>query len=224
MILTSYFSNYRNFPLFINKVSISRFSPKWFTADQYAIELAPSKNLLNLYKTNRVNDKEYTKIYIEETLSQLDPIAINQKYKDSVFLCFESNSDFCHRHLVSKWLNNAGIESFELENSSHRIGLIFSYGFSDSLKFEKIMTKILTRYSKVSFVIDKSDRMITEFAAKLSIDVSLINLNDSFLNHIDIVLSFWNGSDDLSYFIDLCQRDKKQFFMYNYINNTWFKY
>lgn len=31
-----------------------------------------------------------------------------------IFLCYEKSSDFCHRKLFAKWLNNAGYECEEL--------------------------------------------------------------------------------------------------------------
>lgn len=34
--------------------------------------------------------------------------------EDAVLLCYEKPGDFCHRHLVSQWLNENGIRCSEL--------------------------------------------------------------------------------------------------------------
>ena len=104
MIQTSYFANWRNFPEGKEKVSISRFTPKWFEEDYNALELAPSAKLLKDYKEGLVDDTEYEEIYQRETLDKLDPKVIAKRYKNSIFLCYESDDDFCHRQLVANWL------------------------------------------------------------------------------------------------------------------------
>lgn len=113
MIQTSYFANIKNLPTGLKKVSISRFSPKWADIDSIAIELAPSKELLEKYKQGLITEEEYTVIYKKETLDKLDPFSIYRRYKNSIFLCYEKDSDFCHRKLVSDWLNKFGLISFE---------------------------------------------------------------------------------------------------------------
>jgi len=115
MILTSYFANWRKFPGNRKTISISRITPSWFKPDIEAKELAPSLKLLNDYKKGVVSDREYEEIYYKETLSKLDPFEIYDKYKDGVFLCYESSEDFCHRQLVSKWLSQNSLPVKELE-------------------------------------------------------------------------------------------------------------
>lgn len=112
MIYTSYFANQRKLA-HLKKVSISRFPPKWFQADEYALELAPSKELLNEYKNGNVSDEEYDEIYKQETLSKLNPEDIFHKYDGAVLLCYEKTGDFCHRNIVSQWLQENGFEAGE---------------------------------------------------------------------------------------------------------------
>lgn len=52
----------------------------------------------------------YVKRYENEILFYLDPEEIYNDLKDKILLCYEKPSDFCHRHLVAKWLNrNLGL-------------------------------------------------------------------------------------------------------------------
>lgn len=113
MIYTSYFANHRKFQ-HLTKVSISRFPPKWFSADIKAFELAPSAELLKDYKDGNVSDSEYEIRYFNETLSKLNPLEIYQRYDGSVFLCFEKSSDFCHRQIVANWLKESGFQVEEI--------------------------------------------------------------------------------------------------------------
>lgn len=114
MLHTSYFANHRKFPENYKKISVSRFTPKWFKADHNALELAPSAELLLKYKNNEINDEEYTLIYNEQ-LSKLNPEEIVKKYENSIFLCYEKDGDFCHRALIRNWLKNNGFEIEELK-------------------------------------------------------------------------------------------------------------
>lgn len=42
--------------------------------------------------------------YYEQVLSELDPEDIYKKLDNSVLLCYEENTEFCHRHIVAAWL------------------------------------------------------------------------------------------------------------------------
>lgn len=112
-IYTSYYGNVRNLHDCV-LISISRSTP--IIVDHYFPELAPSWTLLNKYKSSG-DTKEYTKEYIEEILGKTSPgeiigqvrrILSMTRSKKAVFLCFEKRGDFCHRHIVSNWLKEAG--------------------------------------------------------------------------------------------------------------------
>ena len=103
---TSYFANRP-----INPVSIARFTPKPFRGAVY-ISLAPPVDLINVYKSKRIDEEKYRLWYAEKVLYKLDPIKV---YKDLIdtfgenctLCCYEKPSEFCHRHLVARWLSVA---------------------------------------------------------------------------------------------------------------------
>ncbi|MEG1353681.1 MAG: DUF488 family protein [Malacoplasma sp.] len=82
--------------------------------------MAPTYKILMSYKEN--NDIEsYIKNYNENILNNLsvkdvlyDLIGILHVENINICLmCYEKPSKFCHRQLVSKWLNDNGIECKE---------------------------------------------------------------------------------------------------------------
>lgn len=114
MIYTSYYARARSFPNFVH-IRVSTPSPKWYPFNTECLpELYPGFNLVNDLKTGRITEEEYTRKY-EEKLSHLDKAKILHKIlelsngKDALLLCYEKEGDFCHRHIVAKWLD-AGIK------------------------------------------------------------------------------------------------------------------
>jgi uncharacterized protein YeaO (DUF488 family) len=103
MIFTSYFANWRKFPKEYKTVSVSRYTKDYIKVDLHALELAPSPELLLGYKDGKITDEEYNEIYLKQ-LSLLDPKEIAKKYDNAIFLCYEKDGEFCHRHLIKKWL------------------------------------------------------------------------------------------------------------------------
>lgn len=121
-IYTSYFSNFRNFPPDFTPVSISRFPPKNWSGLTF-MKLAPSPQLLEHVKSTgdhmRYTQEFYTylnKLNPTEIINELSKLTDSDKV---ILLCYETPEKFCHRHLVSMWLNSHNIESSELnqENS-----------------------------------------------------------------------------------------------------------
>ena len=62
------------------------------------------------------NNDFYIKHFYSEVLDNLNPQDVYNKLyelsvgKDCVLLCYEKSDDFCHRHIVAKWLeDNLGI-------------------------------------------------------------------------------------------------------------------
>lgn len=113
MIYTSYFAKLRTIPNHIIPIAICATVPKWYDG-LHDKTLAPSYNTLMTYKSD--NDwSQYIKAYNNEILSKINPNKIvNQLYnlagaKDIVLLCYEKPSDYCHRQLVSEWLNEHNI-------------------------------------------------------------------------------------------------------------------
>lgn len=110
-IYTSYYARAKQF-LNMTHIRISTSAPKWYPIETKAIpELYPGFELVNAYKLGQVSEDEYVKQYTEK-LSKLDKNVILQKIEqlsdgnDVLLLCYEKESDFCHRHLVAQWLGN----------------------------------------------------------------------------------------------------------------------
>lgn len=103
-LYTSYF-NSTTFE-YKDAVSIAGKSPAYYSGAEYKT-LAPKFWFFEKYK--RDGDKEfYTKQYYEEVLNKLDPEEVyNDLGQDAVLLCWERPGEFCHRHIVAEWLNNA---------------------------------------------------------------------------------------------------------------------
>ena len=55
----------------------------------------------------KIPDEENNRYYIQEywnqVLSKLDPEKVFRDLDDSVLLCYEPNTEFCHRHIVAAW-------------------------------------------------------------------------------------------------------------------------
>lgn len=120
-IETSYFGNIRNLQGKV-LISISRYSPKWFTGKELKI-LAPEKYYMHW------NEPEY-KIEFKKKLAVLNPELIKKEIEllsnnqDCVLLCYEKPNEFCHRHIISDWLNKnteANIKEFKLESLEQTI-------------------------------------------------------------------------------------------------------
>ena len=97
-----------------NAVSIAFKSPPSFKGKHFKL-LAPPKWLVRKYK-RKPNAEEFTKHYYTEVLDKLDPETIyKQLGENTILLCWESKTKFCHRHIISKWFKDKlGIKVTEL--------------------------------------------------------------------------------------------------------------
>ena len=118
MIYTSYFAKLKALPATVIPVAICGKAPEWYNGLQYK-KLAPKYDFFMEWKRNHDNDY-YIRCFNEQVLSKLnaDTVvrelteltkAIN-KDTDIALLCYEKPSDFCHRHLVAEWLQEAGYQ------------------------------------------------------------------------------------------------------------------
>lgn len=104
MIYTSYFANIKRLSGIV-PISIARITPKYLTMETY-LNLAPTMPMLHM-----PIDKYLVKY--AEILAKLDPIDVLndlEKLADGkplALLCYEKPNEFCHRQLVSKWLNKS---------------------------------------------------------------------------------------------------------------------
>ena len=73
-------------------------------------ELAPKLSFWKVWHDNigKISEEKNNRYYVEEfynqVLSKLDPEKVYNDLDGSVLLCYESNTQFCHRHIVAAWL------------------------------------------------------------------------------------------------------------------------
>lgn len=108
-----YTSNYARNHDHPNAVGISIVPPKWYKGKGYP-RLAPTWDMVKDYKNGVIDEAEYTRKYLK-ILENLNPTTVATILGDgAVMLCYESPTDFCHRHIVAVWMTEAGIEVEEL--------------------------------------------------------------------------------------------------------------
>lgn len=123
MIYTSYFAKIKELEKNnIIPISICAKAPDWYKGLQYK-KLAPKYGFFMEWKKNHDNDY-YIKHFQSEVLDQLDAADVildlsrliysfNIGENNIALICYEKPSDFCHRHLVSEWLNQHGFKCEE---------------------------------------------------------------------------------------------------------------
>lgn len=113
--MKTFTSYYGNKQLASNRyffVQVSNSAPKGFQTDIVFKETIPDwDTLVKPYKEGRLNDTDYIKKYEAqldkkafEVLLILDTIIEQAHGKDIVLLCYERPENFCHRHILAKWL------------------------------------------------------------------------------------------------------------------------
>ena len=109
---TSYFARNGKNP---KAVAITVSVPKFYKGKGYP-DLAPTWELVEQYKSGKINEEEYAKLYYSLLKErQLTPAKIAEELPDgAILLCYEVSGKFCHRHLVADWLSAAGIEIKEI--------------------------------------------------------------------------------------------------------------
>jgi len=98
MIYTSYFAS-KKFDV-DQAISIARKTP--INIPVY-LDLAPPMDLVLEYKRT-LDQSMYVLKYSIEVLSKLDPEKVARDLDNKILLCYEKTGDFCHRHIVGKWL------------------------------------------------------------------------------------------------------------------------
>lgn len=74
---------------------------------KYMPELAPTNELLNSYKKNKISWKDYEKIYNDIlTTRKIKDIVKIEQFADAVLLCSEPIAEQCHRRLLAEYLYN----------------------------------------------------------------------------------------------------------------------
>lgn len=72
-------------------------------------KLAPKLSFWKIWHDNigKIPEEENNQYYVQEywnqVLSKLDPEQIYRELDNSILLCYEPNTEFCHRHIVAAW-------------------------------------------------------------------------------------------------------------------------
>ena len=72
-------------------------------------KLAPKLSFWKIWHDNigRISEEENNRFYVQEywkeVLSKLDPEEVYRELDYSILLCYEPNTEFCHRHIVAAW-------------------------------------------------------------------------------------------------------------------------
>ena len=120
MIYTSYFANIKNLPETICTISIAGNAPDRYDGIQYK-KLAPKYWFFEKYKEDS-DEQFYTEAFNREVLGALEAHKVIAELenlasgKDICLLCYEKPCEFCHRHLVAKWLEeklNIEVKEYE---------------------------------------------------------------------------------------------------------------
>ena len=117
MIYTGYFDKIEEYKkVGLIPVCIAGYPPKGFKGFCYP-NLAPKKNWWQEWHDHHLGNDWYEKKYQETILNKLSPFQVQSDMmtfgKSVIMLCYEEPNKFCHRHLVTKWLNNHRIYAME---------------------------------------------------------------------------------------------------------------
>ena len=121
MIYTGYFAYLKRYMKEgLIPFSIARKSPQFYDGHRILM-FAPEEELLWKYKNGEVDAKEYARRYWHY-LNNLDldvvtPIVNALKQKNVILLCYEKPTDFCHRHVLAKWL----VDNFDVSVEEYEV-------------------------------------------------------------------------------------------------------
>ena len=109
IIATSSYKNYTGGNLIPCSISFDKGKDANFEGNSY-LALAPNRSFFNIWRANKgiKNEDDNNLYYIEQfflqVLEKLDPEEVYNSLIGNVLLCYEDNSEFCHRHIVAYWL------------------------------------------------------------------------------------------------------------------------
>lgn len=116
LVFSSYFAMVSKLPDYVVPIAICGGIPDFWKGRPWVRKLAPKKWFFDEWK--RTHDNAfYIENFNKEVLSTLNPTEvldelyrianINGGGKVPCIVCYEKSGDFCHRHLVAKWLNDS---------------------------------------------------------------------------------------------------------------------
>lgn len=112
MIYTTYFAMLKKLPQDITPIAICGKTPEFYNGLRYK-KLAPKWSFFSKWKETH-DDDYYISEFNRLVLSQLDAHQVVSDLHrmtnntNIALVCYEKPQDFCHRHLVSEWLNDNG--------------------------------------------------------------------------------------------------------------------
>ena len=125
-LYTSYFAKVKELKEmgFDNLVCVAGYAPKFYydtDGVKFYPDLAPRREWWREWHDKFKDDPEsaesqawYERQYQDTVLSKLNPREVLEKLGDkAVMLCYEIPDKFCHRHLVGRWLRDAGVDCRE---------------------------------------------------------------------------------------------------------------
>lgn len=118
MYYTSYFAKIKKLPPDVVPIAICGKSPEGYKGLEYK-KLAPSWSIYSEWKYQHHDNGIYTDRFYKEILDKLDQLVVEQELLSKTggrpfcLICYEKPNDFCHRHLVSQWMRDAGIDIHE---------------------------------------------------------------------------------------------------------------
>ncbi len=127
MIGTSSYKNwqsdkYRTYSISGNRGKDANYQGKCYP------ELAPKLSFWKIWHDNigKVSEEENSRYYVQEywnqVLSRLDPEEVYIELDNSILLCYEPNTEFCHRHIVAAWFEILlGVKVKEVKSKDYQI-------------------------------------------------------------------------------------------------------
>lgn len=108
MIYTSSYENFKTNKCNCYSISGNRGKDANYRGKCYS-KLAPKLSFWKIWYDNigKIPEEENNRYYIEEyfnqVLSKLNSDEVYRELDESTLLCYESNEEFCHRHIVAAW-------------------------------------------------------------------------------------------------------------------------
>lgn len=126
MIYTSYYANHRKWRgKMITEYQISNTKPKWYTQDVDKYKpVIPPWDIVDGYKSGRITEAQFEERYLNQlnSLSTDDITRLKAFNSDeAILLCWEKADQFCHRHILRKFLNERGVQCKEYTSNCKEI-------------------------------------------------------------------------------------------------------
>ena len=129
---TGNFALLRNSELIKGAVSIALGKSKYYDVRYSYKKLAPSWNLLSLFRDDKITEEDYIRMYNQQ-LEKLDAKKVyDELYEmtggvEPILMCHCGKQWFCHRHLVAEWFEKQlgiKVSEYNCEDKIHKDGYL----------------------------------------------------------------------------------------------------